>query len=124
VSKLLARNADSSSFLFLHHFSTELASTNLFLPPDYLKSTLHRVTLPPVSPEQPEGAKGLTRARYSIPYFVSPDPEAIIECLPACASGQNPPKYPPVLQDDYRKLRAKLQYSVKSEAAAKSVAVS
>lgn len=93
-------------------------------PPDYLKSTLHRVTLPPVMKEQPEGGKGLTRARYSIPYFVSPDPESIIECLPACASGQNPAKYPPVLQDDYRKLRAKLQYSDKPDASAKTVTVS
>ncbi|KKY37670.1 putative thymine dioxygenase [Diaporthe ampelina] len=91
---------------------------------DYLKSTLHRVTLPPVMKEQPEGGKGLTRARYSIPYFVSPDPESIIECLPACASGQNPAKYPPVLQDDYRRLRAKLQYSDKPDAAAKPVTVS
>ncbi|KAH8788202.1 putative UPF0676 protein [Diaporthe sp. PMI_573] len=91
---------------------------------DYLKSTLHRVTLPPVMAEQPEGATGLTRARYSIPYFVSPDPESVIECLPACASGQTPAKYPPVLQDDYRKLRAKLQYSDKPEAPTKSVAVS
>ncbi|KAK7704123.1 hypothetical protein SLS64_008681 [Diaporthe eres] len=93
-------------------------------PPDYLKSTLHRVTLPPVMKEQPEGSKGLTRARYSIPYFVSPDPESIIECLPACASGQNPAKYPPVLQDDYRKLRAKLQYSDKPDTSAKTVTVS
>lgn len=74
--------------------------------------------------DQPEGGKGLTRARYSVPYFVSPDPESVIECLSACASGQNPAKYPPVLQDDYRKLRAKLQYSDKPDAPPKSVTVS
>lgn len=57
----------------------------------------------------------MTRARYSIPYFVSPDPMSVIECLPACADSKNPAKYAPVVQDDYRKLRAKLQYSEKPE---------
>ncbi|GME57722.1 Isopenicillin N synthase [Neofusicoccum parvum] len=76
---------------------------------DYLKSTLHRVTLPPLQPELVDG-KAMTRARYSIPYFVSPDPSAVIECLPACADEQNPVKYGPVVQEDYRRMRAKLQY--------------
>ncbi|OJD34325.1 thymine dioxygenase [Diplodia corticola] len=79
---------------------------------DYLKSTLHRVTLPPLQPELVEG-KAMTRARYSIPYFVSPDPSAVIECLPACAGEQNPVKYEPVVQEDYRRMRAKLQYPEK-----------
>ncbi|CAN8099763.1 unnamed protein product [Discula destructiva] len=88
---------------------------------DYLKSTLHRVTVPPVAPEQPEGAKAMTRARYSIPYFVSPDPSAVIECLPLCSSWDNPAKYPPVVQDDYRRLRSKLQYVDKPEKPATAV---
>lgn len=56
----------------------------------------------------------MTRARYSIPYFVSPDPDAVIECLPACLTSTNPAKYPPVVQEDYRRMRAKLQYTDKS----------
>lgn len=52
----------------------------------------------------------MTRARYSIPYFVSPDTTSVIECLPACATEKNPAKYPPVVQEDYRRMRAKLQY--------------
>lgn len=77
--------------------------------PDYLKSTLHRVTLPPLS-DRYEGSQRLTRARYSIPYFVSADPESLVECLPVCIDAAHPVKYDPVTQDDYRKLRAKVQY--------------
>ncbi|KAK9412917.1 putative Fe2OG dioxygenase domain-containing protein [Seiridium unicorne] len=84
---------------------------------DYLKSTLHRVTMPPIADagtgangarEQPSG--DVTRARYSIPYFVSPNPTAVIECLPQCASEDNPPRYEPITQDEYRRMRAKSQY--------------
>jgi isopenicillin N synthase-like dioxygenase len=52
----------------------------------------------------------MTRARYSIPYFVSPDIDAVIECLKECAGKDNPVKYEPVVQGDYRLMRAKLQY--------------
>lgn len=83
---------------------------------DYLRSTLHRVTVPPLQPSQ-SGQKMMTRARYSIPYFVSPDAKAVIECLPVCADAKNPAKYPPVVQEDYRRLRAKLQYPEKTASA-------
>ncbi|KAF2087332.1 Clavaminate synthase-like protein [Saccharata proteae CBS 121410] len=81
---------------------------------DYLKSTLHRVTAPPAQEGRDGGDANLTRARYSIPYFVSPDPEALIECLEACQNSANPVKYEPVVQEDYRRMRAKLQYPSKS----------
>lgn len=90
---------------------------------DYFKSTLHRVTVPPVSPQISVGGKIMTRARYSIPYFVSPDPSSVIECLPACASTKNPAKYPPVVQEDYRRMRAKLQYTDKPETPATPISV-
>ncbi|KAH8892197.1 Clavaminate synthase-like protein [Thozetella sp. PMI_491] len=79
---------------------------------DYLKSTLHRVTVPPPQASSP-GPGLMTRARYSIPYFVSPDPQSVIECLPACSDAVNPAKYPPIIQEDYRRLKAKLQYTEK-----------
>lgn len=66
----------------------------------------------------------MTRARYSIPYFVSPDTTSVIECLPACSSSSNPAKYPPVVQEDYRMMRAKLQYSEKPEKPATPISVS
>ncbi|KAI1274091.1 hypothetical protein F5Y07DRAFT_374543 [Xylaria sp. FL0933] len=84
---------------------------------DYLKSTLHRVTLPPVQQEEEEeeGEEGgsrplMTRSRYSIPYFVAPDPTAVVECLSTCTDAQNPPRYPPITQEEYRKMRARGQY--------------
>jgi isopenicillin N synthase-like dioxygenase len=89
---------------------------------DYLKSNMHRVTLPPLQENRPQGAVAMTRARYSIPYFVSPDPTSLIECLPGCAGEDNPARYPPVVQDEYRKLRAKLQYTEKTAAAPVAVA--
>ncbi len=38
--------------------------------------------------------------RYSIAYFHSPNPDAVIECLPTCATAENPPKYPPATYRD------------------------
>jgi len=32
--------------------------------------------------------------RYSIAYFHSPNPDAVIECLPSCMSADDPPRYP------------------------------
>ncbi|KAF3762708.1 Clavaminate synthase-like protein [Cryphonectria parasitica EP155] len=91
---------------------------------DYLKSTLHRVTVPPVAADRPAAAgEAMTKARYSIPYFVAPDPASIIECIPACASQTNPARYPPIRQDEYRKMRAKLQYRDKPEKPATPVTV-
>ncbi|TYC58975.1 isopenicillin N synthase family oxygenase [Rhodobacterales bacterium] len=56
---------------------------------DLYVSTPHRVV-------NPSG-----RERFSVPFFLDPDPDAIVECLPGCASADNPPKYPPIRGDDY-----------------------
>ncbi|KAH8803689.1 putative UPF0676 protein [Xylogone sp. PMI_703] len=79
---------------------------------DYLKSTLHRVTLPPAA-DRFTGEERMTRARYSIPYFVSPDIDAKIEVIKECTDAKNPAKYEPVIQREYRLRRAKLQYPEK-----------
>lgn len=76
---------------------------------DQLKSTMHRVTLPPLS-DRFEGEKRMTRARYSIAYFVSPDGESVVECLPVCMGEENCAKYEATKWDEYRKMRAALQY--------------
>ncbi|KAI4860837.1 Clavaminate synthase-like protein [Hypoxylon rubiginosum] len=88
---------------------------------DFLKSTLHRVTLPPVENKRQIDGRLMTRPRYSIPYFVSPDPKAIIECLSVCTDEKRPVKYEPVVQDDYRRMRGRGQYA---EAPAAPIAVS
>ncbi len=76
---------------------------------DYLKSTLHRVGLPPLL-DRFEGEHRMTRERYSIPFFVSADPDALIEVLPECTSDKNPARYDPILQKDYGRMRAAVQY--------------
>ena len=78
------------------------------------------MTLPPAS-DRFTGAERMTRARYSIPYFVSPDLDAVIECMPECAGANNPVRYEAVVQREYRLMRAKLQYP---EKAAETAAVS
>ncbi len=78
---------------------------------DYLKSTLHRVTVPPMKLEQKATALPMASSRYSIPYFVAPDPQSVVSCLPCCSNEKNPPKYPPVTQRDYARGRARLQYT-------------
>jgi isopenicillin N synthase-like dioxygenase len=49
------------------------------------RSTVHRVVAPPVD-ERESGGKGkeMLKARYSIPFFATADPETVIEALPGC----------------------------------------
>jgi isopenicillin N synthase-like dioxygenase len=56
---------------------------------DTYVSTPHRVTNPP------------GRDRYSVAFFLDPNPDALVECLPGCAAAGLPAKYPPILAADY-----------------------
>ena len=38
--------------------------------------------------------------RYSIAYFHSPNPDAVIECVPTCTGVDNPPRYPSAIYRD------------------------
>jgi isopenicillin N synthase-like dioxygenase len=38
--------------------------------------------------------------RYSIAFFYSPAPSAVIECLPSCTGPDDPPRYPPAVYRD------------------------
>jgi isopenicillin N synthase-like dioxygenase len=78
-------------------------------PIDYLKSTLHRVGLPPLA-DRFVGDQKMTRERYSIPFFVSADPDALVQVLPACTNAENPPRYEPITQLEYGKMRGAVQY--------------
>jgi isopenicillin N synthase-like dioxygenase len=51
------------------------------------RSTLHRVVVPP---------DGGRTARHSIAFFHNANWDAVIECLPTCASPTDPPRYGPV----------------------------
>ncbi len=41
------------------------------------------------------------RDRYSIAFFLDPNPDALIECLPGCSAPGTAGKYPPILAADY-----------------------
>lgn len=56
------------------------------------KSTLHRVL-------------GNGQERYSIAYFIEPSHDCRVECLPTCKSDSNPPRFAPILCQDYLRQR-------------------
>lgn len=76
---------------------------------DQLRSTNHRVRMPPLA-DRYEGPDRMTRERFSIPYFISPDPTSVIECIPSCMSEDQPAKYKPITQAEYNKMRASMMY--------------
>ncbi|CAN8289932.1 unnamed protein product [Cochlearia groenlandica] len=73
----------------------------------FFKSTLHRVL-------------GNGQERYSIPFFVEPNHDCLVECLPTCKSEINVPKYPAIkcstyLTQRYKETHAELSiYNQKS----------
>ena len=81
---------------------------------DTLKSTVHRVGLPPKQ-DRFTGDERMTRARYSIPYFVSPEGPTIVNCLPPCTDEKHPVKYKPIRWNDYMLMRASMQYEAPPE---------
>lgn len=63
-----------------------------------LPSTPHRVVNPP-------GSKA-GESRYSIPFFVHPNPDFTIRTLPGCISAGNPDRYPqPITANEFLELR-------------------
>jgi isopenicillin N synthase-like dioxygenase len=66
---------------------------------DRWRSTLHRVTPPPSMVDGPA-------VRRSMAFFHDGNYDAVIECLPTCASPDNPSRYPPVVAGEH--LMAKL----------------
>jgi len=58
---------------------------------DRIPATTHRV----VNPE------GEARPRYSMPFFVHPHVDAMLEVLPTCVAEGESPKYPPINNEQY-----------------------
>ena len=61
-----------------------------------LPSTIHRV----INPDDGDSA------RFSMPFFVHPHPEARLDCLPQCV-GEEGPKYPPISSQEFLEQRLK-----------------
>ncbi|XP_050227006.1 2-oxoglutarate-Fe(II) type oxidoreductase hxnY-like isoform X2 [Mercurialis annua] len=51
-----------------------------------------------------------TLPRYSIAFFLDPNPDCIVKCLESCCSEVNPPKYPPICSGDYFRERFRISY--------------
>ena len=60
---------------------------------DVYRSTPHRVV------------GSTSQHRYSIPFFLNPNPDAVIECVPSCVSEQRPARYARVRAGDYLRTR-------------------
>ncbi|KAL6301926.1 flavonol synthase/flavanone 3-hydroxylase [Sparassis latifolia] len=73
---------------------------------DTLKSTLHRVRAPPPKPDE----NGMTRERFSIPYFMTADRDKVIDCLPGCFGPEKPKKYEPINAGQYIDMRLNATY--------------
>lgn len=41
------------------------------------------------------------RDRYSVPFFVGPEYDTVLECLPSCRDAEHPPKYEPVTMENF-----------------------
>ena len=50
------------------------------------------------------------RERYSIAFFLDPNPDAVVAALPTCVSADRPAKYPPVTGADYLRSRLDATY--------------
>lgn len=60
--------------------------------------------------------------RYSLPYFLDPSMDTLIECLPTCTDADHPPQHPPVRYGDYLLERLNRNYDYRKPAEPAAVA--
>ena len=53
--------------------------------------------------------------RYSVAFFLDPNPDALVACLPTCTSAERPAKYKPISGSDF--LRSRLEPTYASQTA-------
>ena len=75
---------------------------------DVLKSTMHRIGAPPLTPatmgshpnseqtEQQSPSPRVIGSRYSMPYFIGANTDILVDCLPNCYGPERPKRYEPV----------------------------
>ena len=54
------------------------------------------------------------RDRYSVAFFLDPNPDAVVACLPTCTSPQRPAKYAPISGGDFLRSRLEPTYAAKT----------
>ena len=69
---------------------------------DVYVSTPHKVV-------SPSGAN-----RYSVAFFLDPNPEAVVACLPTCVGPERPAKYAPITGADFLRARLEPTYAAKT----------
>lgn len=62
---------------------------------DIIPATTHRVVNPDIA----------TEARYSMPFFVHPNPDTVLSCIPSCVGAGA--KYPPINSHEWLMIRLK-----------------
>ncbi|CAM0956410.1 unnamed protein product [Alopecurus aequalis] len=62
------------------------------------RSTLHRVVT-------------VGKERYSVAYFLDPNPDLVVQCLESCCCEAYPPRFPPITAGDYLKERLRATYN-------------
>ena len=69
---------------------------------DVYVSTPHKVVSPP------------NTDRYSIAFFLDPNPDAVVACLPTCITPDRPAKYAPITGADFLRSRLEPTYASKA----------
>lgn len=69
-----------------------------------IPATTHRVVNPSVPGGSPEADASNVR-RYSLPFFVHPHPDALLECLPGCRGPELSPPPASIRADDFLRQR-------------------
>ncbi|KAL6878575.1 hypothetical protein J3F83DRAFT_239395 [Trichoderma novae-zelandiae] len=82
---------------------------------DELRSTMHRVTAPPLGECGAEAEEGVekektARERHSIVYFMGADLERTVDCVPGCWGEGRPKRYGPVKCREYIDMRMAALY--------------
>ena len=52
--------------------------------------------------------------RYSVAFFLDPNPDAVVACLPSCTSPERPAKYAPISGADFLRSRLEPTYAAKT----------
>jgi isopenicillin N synthase-like dioxygenase len=50
------------------------------------------------------------RQRLSVAFFLDPNPDALVDCLPGCVADGEMPRYPAIRAADYLAARLKATY--------------